>query len=299
MRQTIPIITRAAWCLTLCLFATAGHPVLAEETDGVKLAYQFQPGQIVRYEVGMADNYVVQLNSVAQNPFTKQTSRKNYRVVSVNPDRSAVLELTIEAIAMQVGEDEKLQFEYRTGQQEEPDAAFAGVAEMVGKPYLRVTVSPLGEISNIHPLINKEQSPEEISQAALDVLIRLPAETLQVGAVWREDYESAVSVGEGSLKKPVKMQRRFTLRSIENGLATIYMETKVLTPLHNPDEEVQMIRRTPRGTFVFDINRGLLVSRSLSQDNQVTGFGGQAGTMMKFKQQHIEKLTPAQTAAKD
>lgn len=272
--------------------------VSAQDAEAVRLRYRFETGQTVRYDVGLSDTYRIQLGETVEEPFSRQTSRKNYRVISVREDGSAELELTIEAVAMQIGKGGTIEHEFRSDMKDVSNAAFAGVAEMVGKPYLRLTVSPQGEVSNIRPLLNPDQPTDDVSQAAMDILIRLPNEPLNLGATWREDFESSVSLGEGSLRKPVKMQRRFTLRSIENGLATIFMETKVLTALNEPDEELQMLRRQPTGTLVLDLNRGVLVSRSLGQENEVSGFGGNAASLIRFRQQHIEKLTQPQTAAR-
>lgn len=290
--------TRLTFSILMPWLLCLSMPLAADESQPVTLQYRFEPGQIVRYEVGLSDTYRIQLGETVEEPFSRQTSRKNYRVISVREDGSAELELMIEAIVMQIGKAGMIEHEYRSDQKEVSNAAFTGVSQMVGKPYLRLTMSPTGEVSNIRPLLNPEQTTEDVSQAALDIMIRLPEQPLNVGATWREDFETSVSLGEGTLRKPIKMQRRFTLRSVENGLATVAMETKVLTAINEPDEELQMLRRQPTGTLVLDLNRGILVNRTLTQENEVTGFGGNAASLIRFKQQHVEKLTGPQTAAR-
>jgi hypothetical protein len=110
-----------------------------------------------------------------------------------------------------------------------------------------------------------------------------------VGSTWKEDFEVQIRLAESGLLRPVKIQRRYTLKSLDHGRAVIDLRTKVISNIQDPEEQMQLIRRTPCGTIVLDVEKGLLVSKSFTQNNQVTGFQ-MGAAVMRFKQLHSEKL---------
>lgn len=307
MRQhqvNFPSHVRITYLLTMALMggclatgADAGDES-TETGNDVTLRYQFREGEIVRYAVSLRDRYTIQVGEVQDSPFSRQESTKNYRVLSVKEDGSARLELTLlEQVAARISQNgEEMSFDSRDRYDEIP-APFRPLAAMVGRPYLRLTVSPTGEVSDIRPLIEGAETPDEISQTALDVLLRLPEEPVAVGGNWNENYEVPIRLPDNPmLKKYVKMQRRYHLKSIDDGRATIELTTKILSPIQDPDEELQLTRRTASGTIVLDLEGGTLLSRSLSLENSVVGFGGNAASVMKVEHRHTEKQVSPRTA---
>jgi len=293
LRFSLSILTVFSFCLGLT--GNNAH------SEGVSLRYQFKTGQVVRYNVSMDDRYSINVGGVEDEPFTKQDSIKHYRVVKVNADGSAVIELQFESIKIK-GEQNGSAFQFDNQEakagKEKIEPMFASMAEMIGKPYLQLTVTPSGEVTRVKSLLTDDESElDEAQQAALDVLLRLPSEPIEVGSTWREDFEGSVSVSADSpLKKPVKMQRRFSLTSVEKGIATIQLNTVILSNVTDPDQLLQLIRRQPRGVIKIDLNRGVLLERTVTQDNQVQGFG-EGPNLMTFKQTVTERLNNIQTAA--
>lgn len=271
----------------------------AEDSRPVNLRYRFQTDQVVRYEVIMNDDYRIQVGEAVDHPYSHQKSRKSYRVKSVQEDGSAILELTIESVAIELfqnGEKHTFDTKPQEGRQKPEEPAFQALEDLVGKPHLQVTVSPQGVISQIRPLVQKDQVPEDPQQTAFDVLLQLPPDPIPVGGTWKEDFEISVALPNSKLRRPVKVQRQYTLQSVDNNLATIEMRTRILTVLDEPEEQLQLLRRTPQGTIVIDVQRGLLVSKSFTQNNEVTGFQN-GPSIMSFKQQQREELVEVATAA--
>jgi hypothetical protein len=300
-KRTTSLVSLAM--IGICL-ATTG-PALSDEAgeagQPVSLRYQFREGEVVRYAVSLVDRYSIQIGEAQDSPFSRQDSTKNYRVLSVDEDGFARLELTLlEQVATKISQNgDEMSFDSRKRNDEIP-APFRPLAMLVGRPYLRLTVSSTGEVSDIEPLIEGAETPDEISQTALDILLRLPEEPVAVGESWKEDYEVPIRLPDNpQLKKYVKMQRRYHLESVEDGRATIEMTTRILTPIDDPDEELQLTRRTAAGTIVLDLERGTLLSRSLSLENQVVGFGGNAASVMKVEHRLTEKQIPTQKAGND
>lgn len=265
--------------------------VLAEDAQEYLLRYKFREGQEIRYEVSLHDDYVVKIGDLTEEPHSYQDSVKSYRVISVAEDGSAVLELKMEWAALDLFQNgAKANFDSREDMK--PEELFRPIASMIGKPHLRLTISPTGKVSNLNPLLGSQEKPGDL---AVDVLVELPEKPVKVGSIWTENMDVPLNLPNSPLKQAVKVQRRYFLRSVSDGVATITVKTKVLTPLNDPELELQLIRRQPQGSMQVDLNRGLLISRTLTQDNEVVNFGNGA-SHMQFKQKHTEKVIIPQIA---
>ncbi|SFI04812.1 DUF6263 family protein [Planctomicrobium piriforme] len=283
-------------CLVLGSLLACGWTAVgrADDAQPVTLRYHFQPGQIVRYDVTMNDDYRIQIGAAVDSPYSHNHSSKHYEVKSVAPDGSAVLVLTIDAIQLEIFQNGgKIKYDSRNKETAKNEPVFLALEDLVGKPHLQLIISPRGAVSNYQPLVAKDQVPSDPATAAFDVLVALPEQPVKVGETWKEAFEAAVNLTGSEVKKQVKMQRHYTLTSHENGLATIEIKTKILTLLEDADEEMQLLRRTPCGTVVIDTQRGLLVSKTLTQNNEVTGFQNGA-SVITFKQLQEEKLLTEQ-----
>ncbi|MEZ5941078.1 MAG: DUF6263 family protein [Planctomycetaceae bacterium] len=280
--------------VTACLFLTF-CVAWAQADDKVLLQYKFQEGQVVRYSVSDRDDYSILVAQDQDNPFTAQKSVKQYRVTKVNADGSAVLEVMFESVKLTMRSGGKTQEFDTEAAGNANDPVFATLQAIVGKPHVQVTAATNGQLSDVKPLVEGAGQPDEISKNALDAFITLPGEPIAVGTAWREDFNVPVKVNE-RLSKSVKLQRRFYFQSLEDGKATITFETKILSPITDPDEEIQLIQRPTRGRIVLDMNRGIVVEKTVSLDNAVTGFGGIASSMT-LKKLHQEVLLDARVAA--
>lgn len=295
-------IVSAAMFVVACSSMVSAQET-ASATDAIKLRYQFQVGQVVRYAVAMNDDYKIQVGATVDEPYSHQNSTKSYRVKSVNPDGSAVLELTIESAQLEIFQNgEKMSFDSTKPASGDRQAVFLALDALVGKPHLQVTINPVGAVSDYKAMVPHGQVPSDPTTAAFDVLFPLPENAVKVGETWKDDFTVDIALEEGSsLKKQVKMQRVNTLQSLKDGIAQIDVKTRSLTVLDGPTAEMQMLRRLPKGTVVIDTKQGLLVSKSFSQDNTVTNFDGGA-SLIQFRQKQDEKMIsggPAATSAKN
>lgn len=263
-----------------------------QAADPVQLRYRFEPGQIVRYRVAMRDDYSIQVGGDAEQPYTEQNSVKQYRVKEVRDDGSAVLELMLESARIEIlNNGEKQLFDSTTT---DTPPSFLPLRGLLGQPHLQVTASPQGKLSEISSLQKDLKATGELSQSALDAFIMFPAEPVTVGTGWKEEFEVSVRVSE-KLSRSVKMLRQFTLTNVEGALATIRFDTRVLTPINDPDQQLQLIRRPSSGEITFDLQRGLLVSKTISLNQTVVNFGG-AASLMSLKLKHSETLLDVQLA---
>ncbi|WP_437185632.1 DUF6263 family protein [Planctomicrobium sp. SH668] len=274
-------------CLATLLTASS---TFADDNATYLLRYKFEPDQTVRYNVKLEDSYKIQVGLDTDEPYSKQTSVKNYVVRKVEADGSGILELSIESVDLEIFQNNE-SYHYNSLVDLDPkdQPVFEAMANLIGRPHLQIQMSTRGIVTAFNPLTPGDQVPDNPGQVAFDVLLHLPEEAVKINDSWKEDFELRIPLADSTLRKTIKMQRRYTLKSVEGDLATIDIQTRVLSPLDSAAEEIHFLRRKPAGTVVLDLDKGILVSKSLKQDNQVSGFE-QGASLMHFQQEISETL---------
>lgn len=273
---------------TISVFALATNFSAAQEK--YSLRYNFFPDQIIQFEETLKDDLTVQLGDAIDKPHAYQTSGKSMKVLSVDEAGVATLELQLDWAVFDIEENgEKSVFDSRSG--EEPPAKLLGLLSILGRPNMQVKLTPTGQvIEATSPLQEEKLDPKSV-----DVLLKLPDESVAVGDTWKEDIFVELSQPGTILKEKIRLQEQFELKSVADGIATIEMKRKVLTPVNNTDLQMQLLRRQPFGTFQLDLEQGLLIGFELRQDNEVANFS-KGPSLMKFEQLHTQKLLGTQVA---
>ena len=239
-----------------------------------KLAYKFQKGGVVRYETLNNAKFVSQFKGTEEVATNKTQTRKIYRVLSVNGDGSAELELIIEWVRMKVdfgGGGLPIEFDSKDPAAKS-QAKFADVLKNVGKPQARLQCAPNGKVNSIREL-SLVQLKDVAGSKDFDFLTVFPDEPIAVGNSWIENSEIKVTV-EDNLKESIKLQRKYTLVSVEGDIATVAFKTSVLTPVKNPTISIQLIQRETSGKLKFDMAKGAMVTRNVDSDKSVINPAG-------------------------
>lgn len=268
--------------------APAETTPVREEPKAVRLRYKFQPGQVVRYEVTDETKITALADEVTETQHTRTDTRRSYRVSGVNDEGSGDLELAIDWVRMSVsfgnGGRQGDPIEFQSDDPTKQPEKFRHILGTVGKPRALLRVTPRGSVIQgaapgaLPP--GNDASPESC-------LITLPADPRVPGDEWKERFE--ITVVDDKLPVRIAMQRKYTLQSVKDDLATIEFRTAILTPIHDPKIATQLIQREVAGTIVFDIEQGLLVSREVAVDQTVPGFAG-AKTSMRAVSTYRERL---------
>ena len=262
-------------CGSLCLTTLAADADSESSPQKHLLRYAFSAGEVLEYAVEKESTIDVQVGDAAGKVQHSSNSGKRYRILSVDENGSAELEVKIEFVVLKA-QNGGTKYEWDSRLEEAPPDAFKGVQETIGRRLVKVRVSTTGDIVSL----SFNQKSGEITEpgalpndAQWEVFPMLPKQPIAVGDTWKEPFEIQIQATP-TLKKGVKMQRMYTLKSVENGRATIDVRTLVLSPIRDPMEEGQLIQRTPHGTLVLDIDQGRLIERDLRIDNRVVGFQG-------------------------
>ena len=271
--------------------ATASETAAAPAT--ILLRYKHTPGQVLRYSI--TDETTLEVDAGGESATMNYSSRtwKHLRVKSATAGGRAVLELMIDRVQMQAtGPAGEKRFDSR--EPGLPPTEFAQIVSVVGRPIADLTLTDTGRIVDLRDPGQKATKETMVSLESLERdntgPVLLPEQPVAVGERWTEQIEVPVLVGEGTLTRKVALQRAYTLVSVEQDIATIELDTIVLSPIQDPAISAQLIQRTPSGIILFDLQQGVVASRRTFLSNQVVGHEG-AASRLKVVRNYVERLT--------
>src|SRR6185295_3882626 len=144
---------------------------------------------------------------------------------------------------------------------------YKDVAKQIGVPLTVVTMDRTGRVTK------REEKLQQPNVNSMPITIVLPGEPVACGAVWTSPMELDVRQKDRSISK-VKGRYRYHFEKVNDGVAVIQVEAQVLSPIHDPAIEAQLIQRMPSGTVRFDIDEGRVISQQMDLDKRVIGFSG-------------------------
>jgi len=284
--------------LTAPILLALASVALADAPKQWKLAYKFVPGQSVHYEV----HQKMEMSTVFQETKSEQKNdvweRKHYRVINVEADGTAELETVIDHVKMKAETGDR-SIDYDSS---DPDSkvpiTFAGIVETIGKPRVRVRMSPHGQLITLSRINDEGEAGPKVSASAVpendpshNFLVSFPKESVAIGSTWSEELTVSVVVTK-DVKREIKLLRTYELTSVENDVAMLKVVTSIKTKVNSPAILAQLIQRTPSGTVKFDIANGRIASRDMKTDKRVVNGLG-ANTVFRAVSHRTEKLATA------
>jgi hypothetical protein len=287
-------ICAAALFFGVLAFAT-GHPASAD--DGEKaytLRYRFHPGETLRWEVERRTNLRVTVGESTQATETSTLSLKAWRVSEVASDGTATFEHRVEWVDMRQQHPDCAEVRYDSRTDAKPPAGFDDVAQATGVPLATVTLDARGKV------LHRERQNVKAAAKNEDgcITIPLPDEPVSVGYTWSCPQDIDIPLETGGIKK-IKANQRFTIESIQTGVATIRVATDVITPINDPAIEAKLVQRESSGRVRFDIDAGRIIGQQMDIDKHVVGFRGESSSL-RYVDRFTERFVPsdAVTAAK-
>ncbi len=84
---------------------------------------------------------------------------------------------------------------------------------------------------------------------------------------------------------------------MKTGVATIHLATQILSPVHDPAIEAQLIQFESAGTVRFDIDAGRILGQEMAVDKGVVGFRGEASNIHYLTEFSEEFVSAGATVA--
>jgi hypothetical protein len=264
----------------------------AANTTGHELRYRFAKGETVRSKVVQQTRIETTISGTSQTADMTSISTKAWRVTNVSPEGNITFETLIESIDMRQKMSGRQEVTYNSQTDSEPPLGYESAAQSVGKVLTTVVIDPAGKI-----LKREKKNQVSVDNVNAQVVMPLPTNPIAVGESWTAPFDITITL-EDQQTKAITARNRYQLDKVENGVATISIET-ILPPVNDPKVRAQLIQRLTRGTARFDIKAGRLLSQKTELDEQVIGFHG-ADSSLHYLGRFTEDLVSpdAKTAAK-
>lgn len=284
---------------SLLAFAVMAAPSLAAgDNDAAAkkhlLRYKFAKGEVVRTQVLHLASTETRIRGNLQSSRSRGASVKEWRFIDVAEDGSMTFEHVVTEADMsnEVTGRAKVAYNSKTHEGDETPLEYQHVADSIGKTIAVVTIKPNGE------MVEQEQKYKQHSFGMGQMVFLLPEEPAAVGHEWHFPTDITVQLENGQ-KKRIKTRQRYKLKKVVHGLATIEVDTQVLTPVREPQIEVQLMQQLTKGVVKFDIDAGRVIHQRMEWDEEAVGFNGAQSTMQYLARFEETLLKPdPKTAAK-
>ncbi len=275
--------------ISLSLFAALSLTVMGAETsnsddrESYLLRYQFRPGETLRWEVVHLLKIKMTVSGTTQTAETASKSVKVWKVLETDESGTATFEHRVEDADMRQKLTGRAETQWKSGGDQEVPGAFQSVAETIDVPLAHVTINRRGEVL-------KKDVKTEYNGLGKEgkITIPLPEKEVSVGDTWTYPYPIVLPTNNGMVER-IATQQKFRLEDVRTGVATISMQTQVLTPIDDPAIEAQLVQRLSSGEIRFDIDAGRILSQQMDVDKTVIHPQGEQSSM-HYMSRFTEKL---------
>jgi hypothetical protein len=249
----------------------------------VTLEYRYRPHEKLDMDVSHRALTETTVGSTSQATETATDSRKTWTVVAVDDAGHATLEHSVDDVTMTSRVSDRGEVRWSSSGTDPAPPGYEQVKANLGVPLSRLVVDRSGRV-----LERRDMRPCPPSNTGDLVIVPLPEEPVAEGAEWTVPQEVVVDV-PGGQRKAVRTRLRYRLVTVRDGVATIRVDTTVLTPIDDPRVESRLLERIWDGTIEFDIDRGRVLRRSTGIDRRVVGFEGPESSV-RYKSSLEERL---------
>lgn len=240
--------------------------------EGFDLAYKFEVGDVVRKKVTHLVTVDTKIKGAVQTAKTRSVSIKSWKITKIDNDGNYVFEHFVEHVDMWQAVSGRQEIRYNSATDETPPPEYQYVAETVGKPLATVVMDRFGQI------VDRKDAAKTVNLGMGSLTVPLPTGPAKIGATWNVPEEVKIRLDDGRELK-IKVRQQYKLEKVETGVATISVETQVLTPVDDPKVQVQLVQRLQRGTIRFDVDAGRLIHKQMDLNESVIGFNGAESNM--------------------
>src|SRR5262245_23876199 len=277
------------------------------------LAYKFQPGQVMHFEVSHETEITTHVKDETETVRNSSTAKRHFVVKAVDAENNtADLELSIDWVHMLASFDNPNRpkiapVEFQSDDPGKHPEQFSAVRATVGKPRATIRFSttgvPLKVLEGALPpppktsqqLATGPAAPPLTDATPETYFVPLPEGPVAIGDSWKDRFDIVLMDNDKNRVK-VTIQQGYKLAEVAGRRATIELRTAVLTPIQNPAIEGQLIQREITGRVIFDLDRGAVLSRESGVDKTVAGpFGPKS--LMRAKSKYREKLVDDEATA--
>jgi hypothetical protein len=267
--------------------AANSAPPRDNQTKLYSLKYKFRPNEKIRTQVTHLVTCETTIGGTSQTAETISRSEKQWRVIEVTPNGEMTFENSVLGADMSHKITGSAEVKFNSATDKSAPPGYESVSEAIGKPLSIVTIEPSGAMVK---KIDKHK-PAAADATGNQMVMPLPKQPVPIGYVWNVPQEAILAVEESSPIR-VKLRQRYKLAAVEGDLATIEVETLILSPVNDPKLMAQLIQRLNKGKIEFNLRSGRVVNQEMGLDEMVIDFHGPASSL-RYLAKYTEELLPA------
>jgi len=255
----------------------------AADPETVRLEYRFRPGEEIPMAVAHRALTETTVAGTRQTVDTATDSTRRWKVLAVDATGRATIESSVHDVTMTSRTSDRGEVRWSSRDTAAPPPGYESLPESLGVPLSRLVIDQAGRVIERRDL--RPQPPPATGDL---MVVPLPDGPVAVGAEWTVPQEVVIEV-PGGPRRAFRTRLRYRLDECRDGVATIHVDTTVLTPVDDPRLEARLLERIWDGTIRFDVERGRVISRATGIDRRVVGFSG-AESSLRYKASLEERL---------
>ena len=252
------------------------------------LQYKFKPGERLRWKIVHLGVTETKIQGNKQTSRSRSVSTKVWEITGVDAEGNITLTHLVDDVDMSQQVTGQAEVTYNSATDKTVPPEYQHVAKTVGVPLTQAVITPSGK------LVERKSEAQEFQFGVGELATPLPEAPVKIGDSWSAPNEIQVRLRNGQVKQ-IKTRQKFTLQKVLTGVATVAIETQVLTPVREPEIESQLVQQLTKGEFKFDIDAGRIISKQLDWNEKVIGFN-RADSLMQYQARFTEELLGGQAA---
>src|SRR6185436_6889728 len=276
---------------SLALVLALGATSFSADGEKYTLAYKFTPGEEVRTRVVQESTVDTKIKGQVSIAKSRSVSTKVWKITAVDTQGNITLENSVADVDMWQNVTGKPELKYNSRTDKSPPLGYQYVADSIGKPLATLTITPAGK------LMERKGDEQQHNAGLGDLAIPLPDGPVKEGDTWEIPEDIRLKIDDVNLS--IKVRQFYRLVLVRTGVATISVETQVLTPVRDPKILSQLVQRMQKGTIKFDVDAGRLLHRQMDLNESILGFSGPESHMNYLSRTTEEPVenTPAAKSA--
>ena len=253
------------------------------QEDSQELAFNFKKGQTIRYQVHQETSAFDSMGEFSSSVKNKTRVTKEWKIIETDINNVTTIEMRVIALLIEttMPNGELLKFN-----SELPDGPLKdSLLPIVGTVVAKLKVDSLGRVLEVIQCKFGKPSRFETEPPFAAVL---HGQKIIPGQTWQRKYFATLEPPIGTGEK-IGLVQNYIAKSVNKQIVTLNLETVSEKPFKNSVEEASILQMMPKGTLIFDKQKGLLKSADLSIDTEIKDVSG-PGSSYRFQSIYRESL---------
>jgi hypothetical protein len=267
-----------AWWLALCAAVTA---VPAAPAQDAAWRFRWRTGDVLTYQVEHVTSVAETVGGNTVQTGVKLTLVKRWRVLDVDAQGVATLELSLQAMR---NEQARPSGETVLFDSSAPDKSTPELREQLGKyigvPLAVLRVDAQGKVAEV------KQGSAARYESEPPFVLTLPPTAPAAGQAWERGYHITLEPPQGTGEQYDAVQK-YVCRGVAGGIATLALTTELKTLPASLLDRVPLLQKQVAGEVFFDVNSGRLRQALLRIDKVLEGHQGE-GSSYRFRSDYTE-----------